>query len=176
MPTPPKPTPINPDKTYAVASTSGNRLSPNFFHMELANYCQRAMKKDLGITGLTIVELPNKSVGDMIDALEILTREQRWLEMAIHQKASFSALCEGWSRNASLIVSRRRTNEEWKSMTEEEQKSELEKVLNIAFEFDEASARAICIDHLRAAGVLAYENVVARKAPSASEHTATGAT
>ena len=102
---PRQPRKVDPRRTYVVADTATHTpLTPSFYHPELAKACLRELAKDR--EGLDIVSGPAAEGDDasFTTAVDVLSKEQRWLTMARSDRKQFTALCEGW---ASAPVSER---------------------------------------------------------------------
>jgi hypothetical protein len=100
---PRQPRKVDPRRTYVVAD-GHTPLTPAFYHPELARTCLRELSKDRD--DLELAERPAAEGDDASfnTAVDVLSKEQRWLTMARSDKKQFTALCEGW---ASAPVSER---------------------------------------------------------------------
>ena len=137
--------PINSEETYAVVKRDGSRVSPCFFHHELAELCSRVLTKQHGQFGLSVKRFPGRIKGSTLRAY---LRELGWLDIAKTQQHNFLALCEEWSQSASALCSTKILSEE---LTKEQQHAHLEQVLDAAFSLDIDATRATCIEFLNRA-------------------------
>ena len=96
---------LNPRLTYVVVS--GDRsITPAFFHKELAVAAQRELSSENET--LEVKEVPSSHApDDSFDvAVDVMSREGRWLQMSKNDKRAFSALCEGWASIAGNPASK----------------------------------------------------------------------
>lgn len=89
-----KPKNLNP-KTLWIVGDSNRQITPSFYHEELARAAHRELSKDR--EGLEVRSRKAEVVqAGFSDALSVLSRESRWLDMAQRDRKNFAALCEGW--------------------------------------------------------------------------------
>jgi len=90
-----KSTPVDAESIYTVVDETGQPKTPSFHHKDLADACLRRMSKET--SGLTVRRTETTDTqGGVNEALAVLSREQRWLDMSRSNKGEFPALCEGW--------------------------------------------------------------------------------
>ena len=82
-------------KTLWVVTDSNQPITPPFYHEELAKAAHRELSKENESLELRQDEAGSSEAG-FDDAVTILSRENRWLNMAREEKRYFQVLCEGW--------------------------------------------------------------------------------
>ena len=87
---------LSPNTTFVVVDDSNKLFAPPFCHQQLSKACFRELSRET--PGLQILERPAETpAGSFGEAVTVVSREFRWLEMSRSQKSLFSALCEGWA-------------------------------------------------------------------------------
>lgn len=101
--------PIDANITYTVCRLDDEKLqqvSPLLYHREIAEACLREHKlKDSTAQIETQNYHPDDiSEGGFSEALGVISRESRWLDLTKNDKRTFSALCEGWATLLPLVA------------------------------------------------------------------------
>ena len=94
-----RPKPLDPT-TMSVVVDGRTPLTPRFYHEELGKAALRQISKVRESAQLQTVEA-GPADGSFEDAVQIVSRESRWLAMSRQDKGTFEALCEGWVSMAS---------------------------------------------------------------------------
>ena len=90
-----KSTPVDAESIYTVVDETSQPKTPNFHHKDLADACLRTLSKQQD--GLSVRKTVSTDTGAGVnEAIAVLSREQRWLDMSRSNKGEFPALCEGW--------------------------------------------------------------------------------
>ncbi len=87
--------PISPDTQFVVVDSNKTPVTPPFYQQQLARAVLRVLSKDHGDLELNTTEAPSKT-GTFYEAVNVLSRENRWLETAQKDRSYFQGLCEGW--------------------------------------------------------------------------------
>ena len=89
-------------KVLWVVTDSTRPITPTFYHEELARAVLKELAKDL--EGLELRKDAVATDGTFLDAMKILSRENRWLDASARDKRYFQGLCEGWLTQSGATV------------------------------------------------------------------------
>ena len=81
-------------KILWVVTDSIQPITPPFYHVELARAAHRELSKEK--EDLELREDAVTADGTFVDAMNVLSRENRWLDASTRDKRFFRGLCEGW--------------------------------------------------------------------------------
>ena len=95
---PRKPKPIRPETQFIVVDANHRALSPAFYQEELAQAVLKEMSKLFN--NLTVESTEGPTSGSFPEAVELISRENDWLNAARSEKLFFSGLCAGWASPA----------------------------------------------------------------------------
>ena len=90
-------------KTLWVVTDLDNPITPTFYHEDLARAVLKELAKD--VEGLELRKDAVTADGTFVDAMKILSRENRWLDASVRDKRYFQGLCEGWLTQSGSTVS-----------------------------------------------------------------------
>lgn len=101
--------PIDPYISYTVCRVADEKLqqiSPLLYHREIADACLREhkLKDDTARIETQNFHPDDTAAGGFSEALGIISRESRWLELTKNDKQTFSTLCEGWATLLPLVA------------------------------------------------------------------------
>ena len=88
-----KPKKLDP-KTVWIITDSNKSISLAFYHEDLAKAVLKELSKD--IDNLELREGATSADGSFLDAVKVLSRENRWIDCSSRDKRYFQGLCEGW--------------------------------------------------------------------------------
>ena len=86
---------LDPKTQWIIISDSNQPVAPAFYDEQLAKAVMKELSRDMN--GLELRREEAESVdGSFLDAVHLLSRENRWLDTAQRDKRYFQGLCEGW--------------------------------------------------------------------------------
>ena len=91
-------------KILWVITDDNQPISPTFYHTDLARAALRELSKEREGQELNQQQAEVSDAG-FEDAINVLSRENRWLNLAQRDRKSFSVLCEGWLTGPKANVS-----------------------------------------------------------------------
>ena len=85
---------LDPKTQWIITDPTNQPVAPAFYYVELARAAHRELSKEKD--GLELREDAVTADGTFVDAMNILSRENRWLDASTRDKRFFQGLCEGW--------------------------------------------------------------------------------
>ena len=85
---------LDPKTQWVITDPTNQPVAPAFYHQELAKSVMQELSRD--INGLELRQEAAASDGSFVEAVHVLSREDRWIDTAQRDKRYFQGLCEGW--------------------------------------------------------------------------------